>query len=69
MIVRYNEAKFKFVALEIYELLPLKIILEDLKVEWQDFMGPYFNNKFTINISYITSCNMIALNILGLTNI
>ncbi|KAE8735933.1 Calcium-dependent lipid-binding family protein isoform 3 [Hibiscus syriacus] len=38
--------------LGIYELLWLKIILEDLKIKWEEPMKLYYDNKSTINIAH-----------------
>ena len=36
----------------IYELLWLKIILDDLKIKWQEPMKLYYDNKSAINIAH-----------------
>ena len=46
------EAKFRAMAQGIYELLWLKIILEDLKIKWKMPMRLYCNNKSAINIAH-----------------
>ena len=46
------EAKFHAMAQGIYELLWLKIILEDLKIKWKMPMRLYCNNKSAINIAH-----------------
>ncbi|GMI89878.1 hypothetical protein HRI_002657100 [Hibiscus trionum] len=46
------EAEFRAMALGICELLWLKIILEDLKVEWNGPMMLYCDNKSAINIAH-----------------
>ena len=39
-------------ALEVYELLWMKIILEDLKIAWKRPMKLYCDNKSTIDIAH-----------------
>lgn len=46
------EAEFRSMALGICELLWLKIILEDLKIEWRKPMRLYCDNKSAINIAH-----------------
>ena len=46
------EAEFRAMALGICELLWLKIILQDLKIEWNGPMKLYCDNKSAINIAH-----------------
>ena len=46
------ETKFRAMAETVCELLWLKIILEDLKIEWDGPMRLYRNNKFAISITH-----------------
>ena len=46
------ESEFKATAHGICELLWLKIIFDDLKVEWQSPMKLYCDNESTINIAH-----------------
>lgn len=46
------ESEFRAAAQGICELLWLKIILDDLKVEWQSPMKLYCDNKSAINIAH-----------------
>ena len=46
------EAKFLAMAQGVYELLWLKIILEDLKIKWDGPMRLYRDNKSTISIAH-----------------
>lgn len=46
------EAEFRSMALGICELLWLKIIPKDLKIEWNGSMRLYCDNKSTINIAH-----------------
>ena len=46
------EAEFKAMALGICELLWLKIILEDLKIQWEAPMRLYCDNKSAISIAH-----------------
>ena len=47
-----TEAKFRTMAQGVCELLCLKIVLEDLKIKWDDPMRLYCDNKSTINIAH-----------------
>ena len=47
-----TEAKFRIMAQGVCELLCLKIVLEDLKIKWDDPMRLYCDNKSTINIAH-----------------
>jgi len=53
-VVARSSAKAKFQAMiqGICELLRLKIILEDLKIKWDELMRLYRDNKSAINITY-----------------
>ena len=46
------EAEFKAMAAGVCELLWVKIILEDLKVQWSKPMKLYCDNKSTISIAH-----------------
>ena len=46
------EAEFQAMALRICELLWTKIILDNLKIEWNGPMKLYYDNKSTINIAH-----------------
>ena len=46
------EAKFIVMAQEICELLWLKIILDDLKIIWENPMKLYCDNKYAISIAH-----------------
>ena len=46
------EAEFRAMALGVCELLWLKIILEDLNIEWEGPMKLYCDNKSAINIAH-----------------
>lgn len=46
------EAEFRAMAQGICELLWLKIILEDLKIQWDGPMGLYCDNKSAISIAH-----------------
>ena len=46
------ESKFKAIAQELCELLWLKIILDDLRIKWDDPMKLYCDNKSAINIAH-----------------
>lgn len=46
------EAEFRVIAQDICELLWLKIILEDLKIKWEEPMKLYCDNKLAINIAH-----------------
>lgn len=53
MISRSNdEAKFKVIAQRICELLWIKIIPDDLKINWREPMKIYCDKKLAINITY-----------------
>ena len=46
------EAEFRAIARGVYELLWLKIILEDLKIKWDGPMRLYCDNKLAISIAH-----------------
>ena len=46
------EAEFRAMAQGVCELLWLKIILEDLKIKWEEPMRLYCDNKSAINIAH-----------------
>ena len=46
------ESKFKVIAQGLCELLWLKIILDDLRIKWDDPMKFYCDNKSVINIAH-----------------
>ena len=46
------ESEFRVIAQGLYELLWLKIILDDLRIKWDDPMKLYCDNKSTINIAH-----------------
>ena len=46
------ESKFRAIAQGLCELLWLKIILEDLRIKWDDPMKLYCDNKSAINIAH-----------------
>ena len=46
------EAEFRAMATRVCELLWVKIILEDLKVQWSNPMKLYCDNKSAINIAH-----------------
>jgi len=52
--VAWSSAKIEFesMALGICELLWIKILLDDLKINWIAPMRLYYNNKSTISITY-----------------
>ena len=53
MVARSSaEAKFRAMAQGVCELLWLKIILEDLKVKWEEPMRLYCDNKSAISIAH-----------------
>lgn len=47
------EVEFRAMALVVFELLWLKIILDDLQVRRKDSMKLYCDNKSAINIAHI----------------
>ncbi|XP_058767437.1 uncharacterized mitochondrial protein AtMg00810-like [Vicia villosa] len=61
------EAEFRAMAQGICELLWLKIILEDLKIRWDESMRLYCDNKSAISIAH-NRCSMIKLSISRLTD-
>ena len=46
------ESKFQAITQRICELLLLKIIVEDLRLKWDNPMKLYCDNKFAISITY-----------------
>ena len=53
MVARFFvESKFKAIAQGLCELLWLKIILDDLRIKWDDLMKLYCDNKLAINIAH-----------------
>ena len=53
VVVRSSaESEFRAIAQELCELLWLKIILDDLKIKWDDPMKLYCDNKLAINIAH-----------------
>ena len=46
------ESEFRAIAQELCELLWLKIILDDLRIKWDDHMKLYCDNKSAINIAH-----------------
>ena len=46
------ESEFRAIAQGLCELLWLKIILDDLRIKWDDPMKLYCDNKLTINIAH-----------------
>ena len=53
MVTRSSvEAEFRAMAAGVCELLWVKTILEDLKIQWSKSMKLYCDNKLAINIAY-----------------
>ena len=53
VVVRLSaESEFRVIAQGLCELLWLKIILDDLRIEWDDPMKLYCDNKSAINIAH-----------------
>ena len=53
MVARsFVESEFRAIAQGLCELLWLKIILDDLRIKWDDPMKLYCDNKSAINIAY-----------------
>ena len=53
LVARFSaKAEFRAMAQEVYELLWLKIILENLKIKWDGPKILYYDNKSTINITH-----------------
>ena len=53
IVVRSSaEAEFRAMAMRICELLWLKIVLQDLKIQWEAPMRLYCDNKSAISISH-----------------
>ena len=53
VVVRlFAESEFRVIAQGLCELLWLKIILDDLRIEWDDPMKLYCDNKSAINIAH-----------------
>ena len=53
MVARSSaKTEFSAMAARVCELLWVKIILEDLKVQWSKLMKLYCDNKSTINIAH-----------------
>ena len=46
------ESEFRAIAQGVCELLWLKIILDDLRIKWEDPMKLYCDNKSAINIAH-----------------
>ena len=45
------ETEYRAMTLGIYELLWLKMVMDDLKIKWQGTMQLYYDNKGAINIA------------------
>ena len=53
MVARSSaESEFRAIAQGLCDLLWLKIILDDLRIKWDDPIKLYCDNKLTINIAY-----------------
>ena len=53
MVARSSaESKFKAITQGLCELLWLKIVLDDLRIKWDDLMKLYCDNKSAINIPH-----------------
>lgn len=46
-----HSTEFRSMALGVFELLLLKVILDDLKIKWKTPMKLYYNNKLAIGIA------------------
>ena len=46
-----TESEFRSMTFGLYELLWLKIAMEDLRVKWEGLMRLYCDNKSAINIT------------------
>lgn len=52
VISLFVELELKAIAQELYELIWLKIIIDDLRIKWEGPMKLHCDKKLTINIAY-----------------